>query len=74
MQYGEVELNLQKLFLFVGSNPANDNATVIDDNSLSFPKAAVNQRDADLVYFWHKVSGFLKLRLFSDALEFMVQT
>ncbi|WOK95761.1 vacuolar-processing enzyme-like [Canna indica] len=54
MQYGELELNLQNLFLYVGSNPANENVTFMDDNSLSFPMAAVNQRDADLVYFWHK--------------------
>ncbi|KAG6505919.1 hypothetical protein ZIOFF_031232 [Zingiber officinale] len=55
MQYGNLELNAEKLFLYLGSNPANDNATFIEDNSLlSFHKAAVNQRDADLVYFWHK--------------------
>ncbi|CAL9075387.1 unnamed protein product [Musa textilis] len=55
MEYGELELNMQNLFLYVGSNPANENATFIDDNSLSsFSKAAVNQRDADLIYFWHK--------------------
>ncbi|CAL9193441.1 unnamed protein product [Musa hybrid cultivar] len=55
MEYGELELNMQNLFLYVGSNPANENATFIDDNSLSsFSNAAVNQRDADLIYFWHK--------------------
>lgn len=57
MQYGNLELNVEKLFLYLGSNPANDNATFIQDNSLSFHKAAVNQRDADLVYFWHKVGA-----------------
>lgn len=55
MQYGDVELNVENLFLYLGSNPANDNATFIEDNSLYFHKTAVNQRDADLVYFWHKV-------------------
>lgn len=62
MEYGELELNMQNLFLYVGSNPANENATFIDDNSLSsFSNAAVNQRDADLIYFWHKVGIFLTL-------------
>lgn len=62
MQYGDLELNMKNLFLYLGSNPLNDNATFIDDNSLlSFSKAAVNQRDADLVYFWHKVGIILYL-------------
>lgn len=57
MQYGDLELNAQNLFLYMGSNPANDNATFIDDNALPSVSRAVNQRDADLLYFWHKV-GF----------------
>ncbi|XP_074566052.1 vacuolar-processing enzyme-like [Curcuma longa] len=54
MQYGDVELNAENLFSYLGSNPANENATFNEDNSLYFHKASVNQRDADLVYFWHK--------------------
>lgn len=62
MQYGDLELNMKDLFLYLGSNPLNENATFVDDNSLlSFSKAAVNQRDADLVYFWHKVGIILYL-------------
>uniref|UniRef100_A0A1D1ZHI9 Vacuolar-processing enzyme n=1 Tax=Anthurium amnicola TaxID=1678845 RepID=A0A1D1ZHI9_9ARAE len=52
MQYGDVDLNAEHLFLFIGSNPANDNRTFIESNS-SFSRA-VNQRDADLLYLWNK--------------------
>ncbi|TVT96891.1 hypothetical protein EJB05_57888, partial [Eragrostis curvula] len=45
--------NNQSLYSFIGTNPANDNATSIDQ--LSFVSGGrVNQRVADLVYFWHK--------------------
>ncbi|OAY75397.1 vacuolar-processing enzyme-like isoform X1 [Ananas comosus] len=54
MQYGDLNLDAQHVFLYIGSNPANDNATFIDDNSLRSLSRSVNQRDSDLVYFWHK--------------------
>ncbi|KAM3336550.1 hypothetical protein ACQJBY_030514 [Aegilops geniculata] len=54
MQYGSLDLNDQHLFLYIGSNPANDNTTFVEDNSLPSFSSAVKQRDADLVYFWHK--------------------
>ncbi|XP_008797891.1 vacuolar-processing enzyme [Phoenix dactylifera] len=54
MQYGDLDLNAHQLFLYMGSNPANENATFIDDNALPSFSRAVNQRDADLLYFWHK--------------------
>lgn len=56
MQYGSLDLSGQHLFTYIGSNPANDNATFVEDNSLPSFSKAVNQRDADLVYFWQKVS------------------
>ena len=56
MQYGSLDLSAQHLFTYIGSNPANDNATFVEDNSLPSFSKAVNQRDADLVYFWQKVS------------------
>jgi legumain len=56
MQYGSLDLGPQHLFTYIGSNPANDNATFVEDNSLPSFSKAVNQRDADLVYFWQKVS------------------
>jgi legumain len=54
MQYGSLDLNAEQLFLYIGSNPANDNTSFIEDNSLPSFLRAVNQRDADLVYFWQK--------------------
>jgi legumain len=60
MQYGDLGLNDQSLYLFMGTNPANDNTSFVVGNSLSSsssssrPGAAVNQRDADLLHFWHK--------------------
>ncbi|GKV03533.1 hypothetical protein SLEP1_g15818 [Rubroshorea leprosula] len=54
MQYGDVPLSKENLFLYIGTNPANDNYTFVDENSLRPPSKAVNQRDADLVHFWDK--------------------
>ena len=39
----------------MGTNPANDNYTFVDENSLRPSSKAVNQRDADLLHFWDKV-------------------
>lgn len=55
MQYGDVQLNNEALYLYMGTDPANDNFTYVDDNSLWPSSKAVNQRDADLLHFWHKV-------------------
>lgn len=42
--------------MYMGTNPANDNFTFVDDNSLRLSSSkAVNQRDADLLHFWDKV-------------------
>ncbi|PKU82544.1 vacuolar-processing enzyme [Dendrobium catenatum] len=54
MQYGELGINEENVFLYIGSNPTNENSTFIEDNSLPFSPSVVNQRDADLVYYWHK--------------------
>ncbi|ONK69978.1 uncharacterized protein A4U43_C05F28930 [Asparagus officinalis] len=54
MQYGNLRLSSDHLFLYMGSNPANENCTFIDDNLLPSFSKAVNQRDADLVYYWNK--------------------
>ncbi|XVE53920.1 hypothetical protein DITRI_Ditri03aG0040600 [Diplodiscus trichospermus] len=53
-QYGDAGLSKDKLFTYLGTNPANDNFTFVDENSLLPPTTAVNQRDADLVHFWDK--------------------
>uniref|UniRef100_A0A5B7AFE5 Putative Gamma vacuolar processing enzyme n=1 Tax=Davidia involucrata TaxID=16924 RepID=A0A5B7AFE5_DAVIN len=54
MQYGDLKLSKDNLFLYVGTNPANDNYTFVDENSLWPSSKAVNQRDADLLHFWDK--------------------
>ncbi|KAL2317893.1 hypothetical protein Fmac_031769 [Flemingia macrophylla] len=57
MQYGDIGFSSDVLFLYLGTNPANDNLTFVDENSLwsrSQPSKAVNQRDADLIHFWEK--------------------
>ncbi|ERN15384.1 vacuolar-processing enzyme [Amborella trichopoda] len=54
MQYGDSGLGKEQLVLYMGSNPANDNSTFISRNELPSFSKAVNQRDADLVYFWNK--------------------
>lgn len=55
MQYGDLPLSNDHIFLYMGTNPENDNFTFVDDNFLLQPPSkAVNQRDADLLHFWHK--------------------
>ncbi|KAL6556659.1 hypothetical protein OROGR_005947 [Orobanche gracilis] len=54
MQYGDLKLSLETLFMYMGTDPANDNYTFVDENSLRPSSKAVNQRDADLLHFWHK--------------------
>ncbi|MED6182157.1 hypothetical protein PIB30_026013 [Stylosanthes scabra] len=54
MQYGDVGISKNLLFQYLGTNPANDNYTFVDENSLRTPSKAVNQRDADLIHFWEK--------------------
>ncbi|CAK8568418.1 unnamed protein product [Lathyrus sativus] len=54
MQYGDIELSRDSLFLYLGSNPSNENFTFVGRNSLVPPSKATNQRDADLIHFWDK--------------------
>ena len=68
MQYGNVGLSKDSLFLYLGTDPANDNLTFVDENSLRASSTAVNQRDADLVHFWHKVSCLFKIHYFGYEL------
>lgn len=55
MEFGDVGLSKEKLVLYMGTNPANENFTFVDENSLKMPSRFTNQRDADLVHFWDKV-------------------
>ncbi|KAG9158386.1 hypothetical protein Leryth_013137, partial [Lithospermum erythrorhizon] len=54
MQYGDLQLSVENLSLFMGTNPANDNLTFMSGNSLRPTSKSVNQRDADLIHFWDK--------------------
>ncbi|XP_048132966.1 vacuolar-processing enzyme-like isoform X2 [Rhodamnia argentea] len=58
MQFGDIGLSKEDLFLYMGTDPANENSSFVDDNSLRPPRKAVNQRDADLLHFWDKVRTF----------------
>ncbi|KAK3141941.1 hypothetical protein QOZ80_4BG0340150 [Eleusine coracana subsp. coracana] len=52
MEYGDQTFKDEKLFLYQGFDPANVNIA----NTLLWegPKAAVNQRDADLLFMWKR--------------------
>lgn len=58
MQYGDLNLSTDELYIYLGTNPANDNFTFVDvdSNFLQQHSKPVNQRDADLLHFWHKFS------------------
>ncbi|KXG22709.1 vacuolar-processing enzyme [Sorghum bicolor] len=54
MEYGDVKgLAAQSLYTFMGTDPANDDGSLLRLRRSS-GGAAVNQRDADLVYFWQR--------------------
>ncbi|KAH9303186.1 hypothetical protein KI387_014769 [Taxus chinensis] len=59
MQYGDIPLSREHLFLYMGSDPENANATSTPDNGIpeffdEKEARAINQRDADLLYLWQK--------------------
>ncbi|KAM5565977.1 vacuolar-processing enzyme [Rosa sericea] len=54
MQYGDIGLSKNNLFVYMGTNPANDNYTFMPQNFFRPSSKAINQRDADLVHFWDK--------------------
>lgn len=71
MQYGDIGISKGDLFSYMGTNPANDNYTFVDENSLrSYPSKATNQRDADLVHFWDKVCTPSAYTSLNDCLLF----
>ncbi|GAB2284826.1 hypothetical protein Dimus_019279 [Dionaea muscipula] len=58
MQFGDIGLSKDNLFIYMGTNPDNENYTLASANFLRANSYhAVNQRDADLLHFWNK---FLK--------------
>ncbi|KAL2940190.1 Vacuolar-processing enzyme [Bienertia sinuspersici] len=54
LQFGDEELSKDKLYFYMGTNPANENFTYADNSLRPISPKAVNQRDADLVHFWEK--------------------
>ena len=54
MEYGDKTFKGEKLYLYQGFDPANANVT----NELLWPgqEAVVNQRDADILFLWKRVS------------------
>uniref|UniRef100_M4CU81 legumain n=1 Tax=Brassica campestris TaxID=3711 RepID=M4CU81_BRACM len=56
MEFGDIGLlGKEKLVLYLGTIPDNENATFADEISLRPLSGGVtNQRDADLVHFWEK--------------------
>ncbi|KAJ4954159.1 hypothetical protein NE237_030991 [Protea cynaroides] len=55
-QYGDLGLDKEHLFLYMGTNPGNDNSSFREENTLPSFSTPVNQRDADLLHLWHKFS------------------
>ena len=56
MEYGTKGIKSEKLYLYQGFDPSNANVT---GNALGLGGktfGAVNQRDADLLFMWHRVT------------------
>ncbi|OAY48710.1 vacuolar-processing enzyme [Manihot esculenta] len=56
MQYGDKKLSQNPVFVYMGTNPDNQNFTLTPQyyTSSSFSWSVVNQRDASLLHFWLK--------------------
>jgi hypothetical protein len=57
MQYGNITISQEELYLYMGFDSANSNASLVLENSPFLEKMeakAINQRDADLLYMWQK--------------------
>ncbi|KAM0907445.1 hypothetical protein ACQ4PT_016118 [Festuca glaucescens] len=69
MEYGDKTFKDEKLFLYQGFDPANANI----NNRLLLPglESAVNQRDADVLFMWKRLSEGLeeKLRALTEIKE-----
>ncbi|KAL5216444.1 hypothetical protein ABZP36_007845 [Zizania latifolia] len=75
MEYGDKTFKDEKLFLYQGYNP--ENGTITNEMIWPGPKAAVNQRDADLLFMWKRyaqlnVESEDKLQVLREIKETMV--
>lgn len=57
MQYGSKNITQEKLYLYLGFDPASVNLPP-NNGQLEKPMEVVNQRDADIFYMWQMVSFF----------------
>lgn len=59
MQYGDVKIDAEKVELYLGFDPANENVTKPELREPAVAIAPVHahvpQREADLLHLWHKV-------------------
>ncbi|GLT61757.1 hypothetical protein SLA2020_344400 [Shorea laevis] len=56
MQYGNLKLQRDFLFSYLGTNPVNDGFVLSSESPSSpLPSRAIRQRDAALLHFWHKL-------------------
>nr|QCW05334.1 peptide asparaginyl ligase 1 [Viola philippica] len=53
-QYGDIPISKDSLSVYMGTDPANDNRTFVDENSLRPPLKVIHQHDADLYHIWCK--------------------
>lgn len=58
MEYGNKSIKAEKLYLYQGFDPSNEN---VSQNTLPHRTnmETVNQRDADLLFMWNRVSTYL---------------
>jgi len=62
MQYGDVEIDAEKVELYLGFDPANENVTEpeVPETEVRGTSMHVPQREADLLHLWHKVRNLLQ--------------
>lgn len=77
MQYGDIKIDAEEMELYLGFDPANENATSPDLLEAAPSNAQVHnigmhipQREADLLHLWHKV---LKIEDLSQKLVLTFQ-
>lgn len=64
MEYGNKTIKAERLYLYQGFNPESVNFPA---NRLLPPMDVVNQRDADLLFLWQRVSYTLPLETFCSS-------
>lgn len=62
MQYGDVEIDAEKLEVYLGFDPANENVTEpeIPEYEVLGTSLHVPQREADILHLWQKVLKLLQ--------------